>query len=77
MFSGVKNLNELRAKDLASEAGDETDVEAELDLTPEQEIEAVLEDAKALDAMLQDLDSYYGTTLYTRLGCLCHKVGDS
>ena len=68
----MKDLNELRARELASEDGTDEDVEA--DLSPDREIEEAIEEAQALDNMLQDLDSYYGTTEYTRLGCLSHKV---
>ena len=57
---------------MASE--DETDEDVEADLSPDREIEEAIEEALALDNMLQDLDSYYGTTEYTRLGCLSHKV---
>ena len=69
----MKDLNELRARELASEDG--TDLEdMEADLSPDREIEEAIEEAQALDNMLQDLDSYYGTTEYMRLGCLSHKV---
>ena len=70
----MKNLNELRAKDLAA-AEDGSDLEdAQDNLPPDKEIQEAIEEAMALDSMLQDLDSYYGTSEYTRLGCLSHKV---
>ena len=64
------NVLTLQSKEV--EVGKWEDVEA--DLSPDREIEEAIEEAQALDNMLQDLDSYYGTTEYTRLGCLSHKV---
>ena len=49
--------------------------DAKIDLPPDKEIETALEEAKALDDVLKELDAFYGTSDYTRLGCLSHKVG--
>ena len=69
----MKDLNKLRARDLAAE--DEDLEDAKTDLDPDREVEEALEEAKALDDVLKELDAYYGTSEYTRLGCLSHKVG--
>ena len=71
----MRNLNDLRLKDLATiEEADDLD-EAVVDMSPVKEIEAALKEVEALEAVLDDLESFYGISLYTRLGCASHKVG--
>ena len=65
---GVKNLNDLRAKDL------EEDEEEEIVLTPEEEIAEAIKEVETVEAVLHEVELIYKDSLYTRIGCLCHKV---
>ena len=72
-ITGVKNLNDLRAKDLAKEEMDEND-EEQIVLTPEEEIAEALKEVESVEAILQEVELIYKDSLYIRIGCLCHKV---
>ena len=71
---GVKNLNELRAKDLAKEPNDEDEEDSVL-LTTEAEVAEALKEIEAIEELLREADLIYKDSLYIRIGCLCHKVG--
>ena len=73
LILGMRNLNDLRAKDLAKEAA-EDDSEAIIDLSPDEEVAQALEEVVAVEAILKELDVVYKTSLYIRIGCLSHKV---
>ena len=71
---GMRNLNDLRAEDLAKDEAGEDDSEAIVDLSPEEEVAQALEEVVAVEAVLKELDVVYKTSLYIRIGCLSHKV---
>ena len=73
LILGMRNLNDLRAKDLAKEAA-EDDSEAIIDLSPDEEVSQALEEVAAVEAILKELDVVYKNSLYIRIGCLSHKV---
>ena len=70
---GVKNLNVLRAKDLAKDEN-ENDEEEFVLLTPEEEISEALKEVESVETLLREVELVYKDSLYTRIGCLCHKV---
>ena len=72
---GMRNLNDLRAKDLATVDEAEDLDEAVVDLSPAEEIEAAQKEIEALETVLEELESFYGSSTYQRLGCASHKVG--
>ena len=71
---GMRNLNDLRAEDLAKDEAGEDDSEAIVDLSPDEEVAQALEEVAAVEAILKELDVVYKTSLYIRIGCLSHKV---
>ena len=72
---GVKNLNDLRAKDLAKEEVEEEDEDEDLvSLSPGEEAAEAIKEASSVEAVLKELDIVYKNSLYTRIGCLSHKV---
>ena len=74
LILGMRNLNDLQAKDLAKDEAAEDDSEATVDLSPNKEVAQALEEVAALEAILKELDVVYKTSLYIRIGCLSHKV---
>ena len=74
LILGMRNLNDLQAKDLAKDEAAEDDSEATVDLSPNKEVAQALEEVAAVEAILKELDVVYKTSLYIRIGCLSHKV---
>ena len=74
LILGMRNLNDLQAKDLAKDEAVEDDSEATVDLSPDEEVAQALEEVAAVEAVLKELDVVYKTSLYIRIGCLSHKV---
>ena len=70
---GVKNLNDLRAKDLAKEEDDD-DEDLVVNLSPGEEVAEAIKEANTVEAVLKELEIVYKNSLYTRIGCLSHKV---
>ena len=71
----MRNLNEMRCADLNSVTG--ADIEdGRIDMSKEEEIGASIEEAEVLDKILVELNDFYKTTEYVRLGCLSHKVSE-
>ena len=70
----MKNLNDLRAKDLAKEEVEEEDDEDLVNLSPGEEVAEAIKEANTVEAVLKELDIVYKNSLYTRIGCLSHKV---
>ena len=69
---GVRNLNDLRAKDLAKdEDGNEEDI---INLTPVEEIAEAVKEVETVEAIMKEVELVYKDSLYIRIGCLCHKV---
>ena len=71
---GMRNLNDLRAEDLAKDEAGEDDSEAIVDLSPDEEVAQALKEVAAVEAILKELDVVYKNSLYIRIGCLSHKV---
>ena len=71
---GVKNLNDLRANDLAAAEDENENEEEEIVLTPEEEIAEAIKEVETVEAVLHEVELIYKDSLYTRIGCLCHKV---
>ena len=74
LILGMRNLNDLRAKDLAKDEAMEDDSGATVDLSPDEEVAQTLEEVAAVEAILKELDVLYKNSLYIRIGCLSHKV---
>ena len=70
----MKNLNDLRAKDLAKEEVEEEDDEDLVNLSPGEEVAEAIKEANTVEAVLKELEIVYKNSLYTRIGCLSHKV---
>ena len=70
----MKNLNDLRAKDLAREEVEEEDDEDLVNLSPGEEVAEAIKEANTVEAVLKELEIVYKNSLYTRIGCLSHKV---
>ena len=70
----MRNLNDLRAKDLATVDDAEDLDEAVVDLSPAKEIEAAQKEVEALEIILQEMEAFYESSQYQRLGCASHKV---
>ena len=70
----MKNLNDLRAKDLAKEEVEEENDEDLVNLSPGEEVAEAIKEANTVEAVLKELDIVYKNSLYTRIGCLSHKV---
>ena len=70
----MKNLNDLRAKDLAKEEVEEENDEDLVNLSPGEEVAEAIKEANSVEAVLKELDIVYKNSLYTRIGCLSHKV---
>ena len=70
----MKNLNDLRAKDLAKEEVEEENDEDLVNLSPGEEVAEAIKEANTVEAVLKELEIVYKNSLYTRIGCLSHKV---
>lgn len=74
----MTTLNELREK--AKEENYEKEVDAEMErytndeVDDEEEVEAALKEAEAIEAAMEELDEFYRTSGYTRLSCVAHTV---
>ena len=53
---------------------EEEDDEDLVNLSPGEEVAEAIKEANTVEAVLKELDIVYKNSLYTRIGCLSHKV---